>query len=259
MYNENTTQEYSERKKNVVGRSTDQSQSLRFYVDTKVARTQNAAESYDTRFENEIYLAVKEVDTYKAYKVTDRFAEFLYSLKTSDDALFYIRRYADQIVLAGRELNITIAEMFPQGMGYAYRELFSEIEIRRIRIFLKKYFIDSVIRLMNEHMKDRSNQVMKQIDDLLDETHGNILLSECADRLDLNQNYIWKVLKMERGKGFTEYAEKRKVEEAKRLLLEKNLSVQDIAISLGYANAQNFIRFFSKATGITPGKYRKMY
>jgi YesN/AraC family two-component response regulator len=112
---------------------------------------------------------------------------------------------------------------------------------------------------MNEHMQDRSNQVMKMIDDLLDETHGNILLSECADRLGLNQNSIWKVLKKERGKGFTEYAEKRKTDEAKKLLLEKDLSVQEIAVTLGYANAQNFIRFFSKATGITPGKYRKMY
>ena len=70
--------------------------------------------------------------------------------------------------------------------------------------------------------------------------------------------YIWKVLKKERGKGFTEYAEKRKIDEAKRLLLEKQLSVQDIAMTLGYANAQNFIRFFSKATGLTPGKYRKL-
>ena len=69
---------------------------------------------------------------------------------------------------------------------------------------------------------------------------------------------IWKILKMERGKTFTEYAEKYKIEEAKKLLSETDLSVQEIALRLDYANAQNFIRFFSKATGITPGKFRKM-
>ena len=180
-------------------------------------------------------------------------------MKTTDDALYYIIRYADRIVMSAKESNIALDEIFPQGMRFAHRELISELEPRRIRVYLKKNFIDPVIKSMNEHMQNRSNQVMKMIDDLLDETHGNILLSECADRLDLNQNYIWKILKMERGKGFTEYAEKRKIEEAKKLLLEKNLSVQDIAVTLGYANAQNFIRFFSKATGITPGKFRKMY
>ena len=38
-----------------------------------------------------------------------------------------------------------------------------------------------------------------------------------------------------------------------------NLSVADIATQLNYTNAQNFIRFFSKGTGVTPGKFRKLY
>jgi AraC-like DNA-binding protein len=40
--------------------------------------------------------------------------------------------------------------------------------------------------------------------------------------------------------------------------LQLNKSVSDIALELGYTNAQNFIRFFSKGTGLTPGKYRKL-
>ena len=167
-------------------------------------------------------------------------------------------RYADKIVMSAIESDIRLEEIFPSGMRFYYRELISELEPRRIRVYLKQFFIDPLIRCVNERMEDRSHQIIKMVDDLIDETHGNILLSECADRLGLKHNYIWKVLKKERGKGFTEYAEKRKIDEAKRLLLEKQLSVQDIAVTLGYANAQNFIRFFSKATGLTPGKYRKL-
>ncbi len=259
MYNEDATEDYQEKERIVVENGVDTSRSLRFYVDKMFGRDDRPTESYNTKYENDVYLAMKEGDTQRAYKCTDRFAEFLLVVKTTDDALHYILRYADQIVMTALESNIALNEIFPSGMRFTYRELISELEPRRIRVYLKQYFIDPVIRCMNEHMQDRSNQVMKMIDDLLDETHGNILLSECADRLGLNQNYIWKVLKKERGKGFTEYAEKRKTDEAKKLLLEKDLSVQEIAVTLGYANAQNFIRFFSKATGITPGKYRKMY
>ena len=257
MYNENTEEDYQEREARVLENGADTSKSLRFYVDKMLTR--EGPSGFEAKYENEVYLNVKEADTYEAYKCTDRFSEFLLTVNTPDDALYYIIRYADHILMAAKESNIAIEEIFPQGMRLTYRELISELEPRRIRVFMKQRFIDPVINCMNEHMQNKSNQVMKMIDDLLDETHGNILLSECADRLNLNQNYIWKVLKMERGKGFTEYAEKRKIEEAKKLLLEKNLSVQDIAVTLGYANAQNFIRFFSKATGITPGKFRKMY
>ena len=259
MYNENVQQDYQEIEQYVLENGVDTSHSLRFYVDKMFGGGETNPDGYDAHYENDLYLALKEADKQKAYKCTDRFAEFLLTKKTTDEALHYILRYADKIVMSAVESDIRLEEIFPQGMRFYYRELISELEPRRILVYLKQFFIDPVIRCVNERMEDRSHQIIKMVDDLIDETHGNILLSECADRLGLKQNYIWKVLKKERGKGFTEYAEKRKIDEAKRLLLEKQLSVQDIAVTLGYANAQNFIRFFSKATGLTPGKYRKLY
>ncbi len=37
------------------------------------------------------------------------------------------------------------------------------------------------------------------------------------------------------------------------------MTVVQIAETLNYSNVQNFIRFFSKKVGMTPGKYRKDY
>ena len=48
-----------------------------------------------------------------------------------------------------------------------------------------------------------------------------------------------------------------KINLAKRLLTETDLTVNQIAAKLNYTNAQNFIRFFSKKEGTTPGKYRQ--
>ena len=56
-----------------------------------------------------------------------------------------------------------------------------------------------------------------------------------------------------------DYVEEYKLEEAMRLLLQTDLTVAEIAVRLNYTNAQNFIRFFSKSTGVTPGKFRKLY
>ena len=56
---------------------------------------------------------------------------------------------------------------------------------------------------------------------------------------------------------FTDYIAKQKLEMAKQLLAETNLTVAEIAERLSYSNAQNFIRLFKKHMEITPGQYRK--
>lgn len=258
MSNPNEGRDYDEVEAEYKEQGNDKSQSLRFYVEKLPQQSGEYYDSYYTKYENEVQLALKEADKQRAYYATDRFAEYLLTAKTTDDALYCILRYTEHIVKIGLEYNIPLGKIFPRGMRVAYRELISELEARRVRMYIKEFFIDPVIGQMNDRMKQESHLVMERIDALLAETHGNLLLSECADRLELNQNYIWKILKMERGKTFTEYAEKYKIEEAKKLLSETTLSVQEIALRLDYANAQNFIRFFSKATGITPGKFRKM-
>ena len=71
--------------------------------------------------------------------------------------------------------------------------------------------------------------------------------------------YLWKVIKMEKNTTFSDYVAEHRLQEAKRLLLETKMTVNDIAIKLNYTNAQNFIRFFSKLEGETPGKYRQTH
>lgn len=58
---------------------------------------------------------------------------------------------------------------------------------------------------------------------------------------------------------FTDYVAGQKLEMAKRMLVETDLSVAEIAERLSYSNAQNFIRLFKKHMDITPGQYRKQY
>ena len=71
--------------------------------------------------------------------------------------------------------------------------------------------------------------------------------------------YIWKVLKNERNTNFTDLVASQKLEMAKELLLTTDMSVAQVADTLHYSNVQNFIRFFSREVGMTPGKYKKEY
>jgi len=50
-----------------------------------------------------------------------------------------------------------------------------------------------------------------------------------------------------------------RLQKAKSLLQETNIPIKEIAEKLQYRNSQNFIRFFKKKVGMTPGDYRKQY
>lgn len=171
----------------------------------------------------------------------------------------YLLRYVNSILITAVDAGIHLHEIYPDGLKKTYRELLEVVEPDRERRYIKCKFIDPVIRVRMEYLESHSNSMLQEIEDLIEEKKGNLSLTECADILGVHQTYIWKVLKMERDRSFSDYVEEYKLKEAKRLLLESDMTVAEIAEQLNYTNAQNFIRFFSKSTGVTPGKFRKLY
>jgi AraC-like DNA-binding protein len=160
--------------------------------------------------------------------------------------------------LAAVNTHVDLENVYPEGVNKLYRELLQVNEHSRIRRYLKGQLIDPIIIERKKLLEDNSYMILDKIEKKIAESKGNISVTECADALGVSTTYIWKVLKMESGKSFSDYQDEYKLEEAKRLLLETDMSVVDIAAKLNYTNAQNFIRFFSKKTGITPGKFRKL-
>ena len=45
---------------------------------------------------------------------------------------------------------------------------------------------------------------------------------------------------------------------AKKLMLETNMTISEIADTLGYDSSSSFIRFFKKNSGLSPAEYRKV-
>lgn len=55
------------------------------------------------------------------------------------------------------------------------------------------------------------------------------------------------------------HAQNLRIEEAKRLLENGDLAADEIAATVGYENPAFFRRLFRRATGLTPGAYRRMF
>lgn len=77
-----------------------------------------------------------------------------------------------------------------------------------------------------------------------------------AQSVGISYAHLRRIFKNYIGTNLTSYINKRRIEEAKKLLSETDMTVMDMAVSLGYNNDQSFTRFFKKYEGITPGAYR---
>lgn len=217
-------------------------------------------ESYDSSFEKEIRNGIKAVDKDACYSTTDEFTTHLAKAQGSQiEKVVGILQYVNAILLTAMEARLNVEQIFPDGIRKIYFELLEVLEPERERRYIKRYIIDPILEERNLLLEKRSYSMMEEIEKLISESRGNLSLTECADALNVHPTYVWKILKMEKGKSFAEYLEEYKLEEAKRLLLNTNMTVAEIAAELNYTNAQNFIRFFSKCTGVTPGKFRKLY
>ena len=81
--------------------------------------------------------------------------------------------------------------------------------------------------------------------------------SEYADLLNLSVSYLNDTVKEVTGFPISYFIQQEIIREAQRLLYYSDLSIKEIAISLGYSDFKYFNRFFKKATDTTPGTFRK--
>lgn len=82
-------------------------------------------------------------------------------------------------------------------------------------------------------------------------------VSEMAQSLSLSPSRFHRLYKNYFGVSPAQDVQNTRIEHAKLLLLQKNLSVTEAAERLGYSNVYHFIRQFKEKVGSTPGEYRR--
>lgn len=71
-----------------------------------------------------------------------------------------------------------------------------------------------------------------------------------------NKHRLTEIFHAATGVSITDYKISQRVEAAKKLLTTTQETIEDVALSVGYQNAQSFGKVFKKATGETPTEYR---
>ena len=82
-------------------------------------------------------------------------------------------------------------------------------------------------------------------------------VSNYAKRLQISETKLRDFVKKTTNKTPKEIIEIHKISIAKKLIMNTNYSISDIAYKMGFKDSNNFTRFFKTKTGFTPLNYRK--
>jgi AraC family transcriptional regulator len=97
---------------------------------------------------------------------------------------------------------------------------------------------------------------LRIIDERLREQLGTPTLAELARLCTLSVRQLTRGFRASRGCSIGEYVAESQLDQAKRLLATEQ-SIKSIAYSLGFASPANFSTAFRRATGETPGQFRR--
>ena len=85
----------------------------------------------------------------------------------------------------------------------------------------------------------------------------------CADRigdaLGLSASYVSRLLRQNTGMGVVDYIHAARLKKAKELLATTDLSVDDIAVQVGFSSRWTLTRSFKRYEETTPGAYREQH
>lgn len=95
------------------------------------------------------------------------------------------------------------------------------------------------------------------IDYIRKNLNKNISRADVASSVGVSDEYFSRLFKKETGENYKDYITSLKMDEAKKLLDETNLSIGIIASKVGYVNFSHFSQVFRDYTGYTPLDYKK--
>lgn len=108
------------------------------------------------------------------------------------------------------------------------------------------------------HVPKPNSEIIKKAAAYISKNYSAcITLEDVAREVHLNPTYFSTLFKQITGSSFKEHLNMVRIEESKRLLLNTNYSLINIAIATGFENQSYFTKVFKKYTGLTPKQYRQ--
>lgn len=121
----------------------------------------------------------------------------------------------------------------------------------------------NIIAVIEKCKREREERPIKPIrvaQDYIDNHfYEKITLNDVSGIAGFNPSYFSVIFKKETGKSFIDYLTDTRIEYAKKLLIETDSDIFDVAENAGYSDIKYFSLLFKKYTGLSPADFRRMF
>lgn len=173
--------------------------------------------------------------------------------------------------------NLAEKTFYHEGFyGLEFKDIFTEILKHEKKMLVRKFHMESLA------LRVFVNQIIQYEDDLSGETKCSILrvnelnkvddlnsyiklnlekdltIQSLSKRSGLNPNKLQFAFKYMFKATVNEYVTKCRLEESRRLLLDKNLNVSEVLSKVGFESNSYFSKIFKREFNMTPSEFRKL-
>lgn len=175
-----------------------------------------------------------------------------------------------EINLQIHKLIIDEGNIITSGGGYSYVDMIFYIINKFIShdiayTIAKKLIVDmgrisqAYFKTLPIQIKNNDQDIEKLLNWVEEQPYEVLTVQKMAQFLSISSRTFIRKFKKSTGLKPLEYIQNLKVEKAKLLLVNENLTFSEITNKLGYSNSSSFRKLFKKLTHLTPQQYRDKF
>ncbi|MDZ5609575.1 helix-turn-helix domain-containing protein, partial [Bacillus pseudomycoides] len=225
-------------------------------------RRRNDPENYNIALERKFFSAIKEGDKEKVIKYAYSFPQEDAAIVSKGDQLRNQKN--NGIIAITLATRSAIDGNLPSDIAFSLSTLYIQTIEQLDNMYSVNRLIEDALCTFADRVKEYntqkySNTITTCLNHIRKNIYDEISLNELANQLDITPTYLSKLFKKEVGAPLSEYIQRERVEEAKKLLTLTTYPLLDICGWLNFNDQSYFTRVFKKITTMTPKEYRKTH
>ncbi len=189
--------------------------------------------------------------------------EFLEKNEVGVKALSHTWLYNYHINKPGIQVNAEMREHFFDIFEKIYQEYragntFAKTEVIKTLLYLLLIKSERIKRdLINNNALNRSNLIFEFIDLTREKISESRNAKDYAKQMKISYKHLNNVCKQCLHKTAKDFIDEYIILEAKRILIDTDYTIKEITDKVGFDEPTNFVKYFKKHTGFSPGGFRK--
>lgn len=132
--------------------------------------------------------------------------------------------------------------------------------VKSAMLRLVAYYIEHAVSFEDSLHRSTEPEPLEQVISYIQSSYRhNLTITDLAEKAHLHPNYFIRVFKRQFGISPIQYIKKRRLEEAKLLLVTTNLPLSEIGDRIGISDISYLSRIFKESTGFSPTAYRMTF